>query len=155
YLPIRQLPHVFNPPKGFWNTSNESLVPENYPHRAMVGWTWSDPFRGARVREVLASGRKLTRMDHMQLQQDELSIPARTLVPLLRDLPVESERVQAAVDRLLQWDFVLDRDSVPAGIYAMWERKLADNIEELFIPRPVRRHISFSMKQIIDRILSP
>jgi hypothetical protein len=49
---------------------------------AEVGW--SDPFRGARVHEVLDSGRKLSMMDMMQLQQDELSIPARSLVPLLR-----------------------------------------------------------------------
>ena len=156
YLPIRQLPHAFNPPQGFWNTSNENLVPEGYPHRAMVGWTWSDPFRGARVREVLASGRKLSRVDHMLLQQDELSIPARMLVPLLRDLSADSETVREAARRLQNWDFVLDRDSVPAGIYVMWERKLTEHVERLFIPKPARADLrSLSMKRIIDWLLSP
>jgi penicillin G amidase len=156
YLPGRELPHVFNPPQNFWNTSNENLVPAGYPHRSMVGWTWSDPFRGARVHEVLASGRKLNMMDMMQLQQDELSIPARTLVPLLRQLDSEDLLIQEAIGRLLHWDFVLDRDSVAAGIYVMWERKIQDHMQQLLVPEEARPHLeSLSMKRILDWLLSP
>jgi penicillin amidase len=54
YLPIRQLPHVVDPDQGFWNTSNEAIVPSGYSHREALGWTWADPYRGARVAEVLA-----------------------------------------------------------------------------------------------------
>jgi penicillin amidase len=156
YLPIHDLPHVFNPTQGFWNTSNENLIPDGYPHRPHVGWTWADPYRGARVREVLDSGRRLNAMDMMRLQQDELSIPARTLVPLLRDLPIEADNVRQASRRMQDWDFVLDRDSVAAGIYAMWERQLADKIEKRFVPKAVRPHLgSLSMKRMIDWILMP
>jgi penicillin amidase len=156
YLPIGELPHVVNPPQGFWNTSNESLVPKDYPHRAMVGWTWADPYRGARVREVLASGRKLNLMDQMRLQQDELSIPARTLVPLLRDLPLTSDTLLEARKRLLSWDDVLDRDSVEAGIYVAWERRIAANLEQRFVPETVRKFLApLSMKRMIDWLLSP
>lgn len=156
YLPVRELPNINNPKEGFWNTSNENLVPKDYPHRNMVGWTWADPYRGARVREVLASGRKLTLMDHMRLQQDELSIPARTLVPLLRDLPLETEPLQEARKRLRGWDFVLDRDSVEAGIYVAWERRIAANIEKRFVPEAARKFLApLSMKRMIDWLLSP
>lgn len=156
YLAGRALPHVFNPPEGFWNTSNEALVPDGYPHRRAVGWTWSDPYRGARVREVLDSGRKLGMMEMMQLQQGELSIPARTLVPLLRQLDLEDERLQAAAARLQEWDFVLDRDSVAAGIYVMWERRIEDRMRDLLIPEEARQHLSsLSMKRIIDWLLAP
>jgi penicillin G amidase len=156
YLPGLELPNVFNPPQGFWNTSNENLVPPGYPHRAMVGWTWSDPFRGARVHEVLAAGRKLNQMDMMQLQQDELSIPARVLVPLLRPLEVEEARWERAIRLLRSWDFVLDRDSVPAGIYAMWERRLQENMRQLLVPEEVRPYLeSLSMKRVIDWLLAP
>jgi penicillin G amidase len=156
YLPGKQLPQVVNPPKGFWNTSNENLVPENYPHRRALGWTWVDPFRGARVHEVLAAGRKFNMMDMMQLQQDELSIPARMLVPLLRDLPPPNDEVGEAMRRLQDWDFVLDRDSVPAGIYAMWERRLKANLHGRLVPQAAQPHIkSLSMKRILDWLLAP
>ncbi len=156
YLPIRELPNVFNPEHGFWNTSNENLVPKDYPHRAMVGWTWADPYRGARVREVLASGRKLNHRDHMSLQQDELSIPARTLVPLLRDLPLQSETLREARKRLMNWNFVLDRDSVEAGIYVAWERRIVAQIEQRFVPEAARKFlVPLSMKRMIDWLLSP
>ena len=156
FLPGRELPHVFNPPQGFWNTSNQNLVPTGYPHRAMVGWTWSDPFRGARVREVLAAGRQVNLMDMMQLQQDELSIPARTLVPLLRKVESEDEQVREAILRLSNWDYVLDRDSVPAGIYVRWERRLEANLQELLVPEEARPYLeSLSMKRMIDWLLAP
>ncbi len=156
FLPGRELPHLANPAKGFWNTSNENLVPPDYPHRRAVGWTWVDPFRGARVHEVLASGRKLNMMDMMALQQDELSIPARMLVPLLRDLPLAEPAVEAAVERLRSWDYVLDRDSVAAGIYVMWERRLQANMRELLVPEAVRPQFeALSMKRITDWLLAP
>jgi penicillin G amidase len=72
YLPILALPNATNPQQGFWNTSNESLVPDNYPFRNAVGWTWTDPYRSNRVREVLASGQKFNLQDMAQLQNDSL-----------------------------------------------------------------------------------
>lgn len=166
FLPIDQLPHIENPPQGFWNTSNENLIPTDYAQREMLGWTWADPYRGARVHEVLSSGRKVNAMDMMQLQHDELSIPARTLVPLLRGLKIvdemapgekdHAERVQQAIDVLQNWNFVLDRDSVAAGIYAMWERRLAENLQQRLVPEVARPHIGpLSMKRIIDWLITP
>lgn len=156
YLPGRELPHTLDPEKGFWNTSNENLVAPGYEHRNAVAWTWADPYRGARVHEVLASGRKLNLMDMIRLQQDELSIPARTLVPLLRRLEPEDETLRQTIARLDRWDFVLDQDSVAAGIYVMWERRLAENTRELVVPEAARPYIdSLSMKRIIDWLLVP
>lgn len=156
YLPIKALPNVANPVQGFWNTSNENKITADHESRHAVGWNWADPYRGARVHEVLAAGRKLNMMDMMRLQQDELSIPARTLVPLLRDLQADSTTVNEAISLLRDWDFVLDRDSVPAGIYVAWERRLADSLAELMIPKAARPHFgSLSMKRMIDWLLSP
>jgi penicillin G amidase len=155
-LPGRDLPHQLNPARQFWNTSNENLVPPGYPYRNMVGWTWTDPFRGARVHEVLTSGRKLNMMDMANLQQDELSIPARTIVPLLRQMDPDDPLVREAIGRLLTWDFVLDRDSVPAGIYVMWERRIQENMQQLLVPEKARPYLdSLSMKRIIDWLLAP
>lgn len=156
YLPIHQLPNVLNPAKGFWNTSNENLVPPGYPHRRSVGWTWADPFRGARVQEVLGAGRKLSMTDMMSLQQDELSLPARMLLPLL---PVDQLRDPAALlaaEQLSNWDFVLSHDSVAAGIYIAWQRELASRLRRRLVAEPLRPYIgSLAMHQMIQSLLAP
>jgi penicillin amidase len=85
YLPIQSLPYVYNPEKGFWATANENLVPLNYIHRNAVGWEWADSWRADRINEVLGSGKKHSIDDMMRLQFDYLSIPARTLIPMLKD----------------------------------------------------------------------
>ena len=58
----------------------------------------------------------------MRLQQDELSLPARSLVPMLAGLKPAGDEGAQAIERLLAWDFVLGSDSVPAAIYATWEK---------------------------------
>jgi hypothetical protein len=57
---------------------------------------WGDEMRAVRIDEFLGSGRMFTIVDMMRLQQDELSIPARNLVPLLRDLPISDAAVSKA-----------------------------------------------------------
>ena len=81
YLPIKAKPHVYNPSSGIFATSNENVVPKNYPYSDAIGFSWSDPYRGDRVMEVLSSGRQHSMLDMARLQTDYLSIPARELNP--------------------------------------------------------------------------
>jgi len=120
-----------------------------------IGYTWSDPYRWARASEVLGSGRKFSLMDMVQLQHDYLSIPARTLVPLLADLKADEARVEEARRLLLEWDYVLDKNSVEAGIYVAFERRLFDNTAAIKIPPEVSDYVGIGMKTMIDLLLSP
>ena len=156
YLPIPELPHIANPDKGWWATANNNLIPADYPHRDAVAWTWSDPFRRDRIDEVLGSGRKHSLADMMQLQHDELAIPARTLVPLLRAVNPATDAGRRARERLLDSDFVLDRNSVAAGIYVEWERQLSVAVAAAVIPEPVRQVTgSPQLSRVIEWLLSP
>ena len=155
YLEIRHKPHVFNPEKGFWSTANQNLVPPGYEHRDAVGWSWSDPFRSARIDEVLATGRRFTMSEMMQLATDYVSLPARSLVPMLRgvDLPPGAE---AARGDLLNWDFALAPESREAAIYVSWEREIQRQMVPLVVPAEVRASLGrLSMKKIIDWLGSP
>lgn len=134
YLPVKSLPHVFNPKKGFWATANENLVPYNYAHRDAVGWSWADSWRADRINEVLGTGKKHSLNDMMRLQFDYLSIPAHTLVPLLKELKSTDQKIESARNQLLSWNYILDANSVEAAIYVMWERKISDNTLTLFVP---------------------
>ncbi|HEY5825016.1 MAG TPA: penicillin acylase family protein [Cyclobacteriaceae bacterium] len=153
YLPIESLPHVYNPEKGFWATANENLVPHNYEHRNAVGWEWADSFRADRINEVLGSGKKHSLADIMRLQADYLSIPARTLVPFLKDLKSGEAKTESARTMLLNWNFVLDKNSVEAAIYVAWEKKISENTVKLFVPEKGKTFVkTIPLSKVIDWI---
>jgi penicillin amidase len=156
YLPILQKPHAYNPPEGFIGTANNNLTPESYPHRNAIGWSWADPYRWARISEVLGSGRRVSMMDMMQLQTDYTSIPARSLVPLLASLPASRPATERARQALLAWDHVLDKQSVAAGIYEAWYRQLADAMLVVAVPAPARAMArGIPTKRIIEWLTVP
>ena len=107
FLPIDALPNVSNPPKGFYGTANNYTVPDGYEHWDALHYTWGDQMRAARVEEVLGAGRHLTTVDMMELQMDDLSVAARNLVPLLRNLPDVDGEIATAQTKLLDWDHIL------------------------------------------------
>ena len=155
YLPILAKPHEHNPERGYIETSNSNYTPPDFPYLEAIGFTWTDPYRWSRASELLASGRKLSMMDMIRLQHDHLSVPARTLVPLLADVEALDPSVDEARRRLLDWDYVLDKNSIEAGIYVAFERRLLDNIELLKIPADAREFLGIGMKRTIDLLLAP
>jgi len=158
FLPIKEKPHAFNPPDGYIATANNDLIPRDYPHMNAVGFVWTDPYRWARISEVLNSGRKLSVPDMMRLQTDYLSIVARQLVPLLRDVSVTaaSPDVERARRELLSWDFVLGKESVAAGIYEAWYRHLADNVSKTVIPAAARQfYRTLGASRLVQEVVSP
>jgi len=155
YLPINALPHVADPPKGYFATANNYLFPPEFPYKEALHYTGADPFRVSRISEVLGSGRLHTVADMMRLQNDNVSLPARSLVPLLRGAAVAGDALKAR-DLLLAWDFSVDADSVAAGVYEMWQRRLTANVRNLLVPKEAQSFIGQpSMKRVIDWLDAP
>jgi penicillin amidase len=155
FLPPKELPHVLNPEKGFYNTSNEYQIPSAWPYKDALHYVWADPFRAEEVAEFLGSGRRFTVADMAELQNSNLSIPARRIVPLLRDLKL-SGAAALATAQLERWNFVLDRDSVEAGIYEMFQRRLLLNMRELMVPKAAQQFIGIPpMSRIIAWLYAP
>ncbi len=157
YLPIKAKPHISNPSTGFFATANNDLVPHDYAHRGVAtGYLWSDPSRWARLNEVLGSGRKFTMADMMALQTDFVSLPARTIVPMLEYVEADDSRVERARSMLLSWDHILEASSAAAGVYVAFERRLLQNVSALFVPQELREHLGgYGMKQTLDRLIAP
>ena len=141
FLPIKKLPHVHNPEKGFWATANENNVPEGYAYRNAVGWTWAEKYRVMRINEVLSEKSRASLDDMMTLQSDYLSIPARELVPLLTNTTTNDPAVEASRKRLLNWDFKLEANSIQAGIYMAWEKELESGLRVKMIPESLSSYI--------------
>ena len=159
FLPIKALPSVFNPPKGYFGTANNYTlldVPGRYPYWEALHYTWGDQMRAARVEEVLAGARHMTVVDNMQLMMDELSVAARNLVRLLHDVPGLDGRVDRARRLLLAWDGVLDKESVEAAIYVSWERELRVAVHRTVVPAAARDYIrNVNTKRLIDWLTAP
>lgn len=140
YLPIRKLPRVINPEKGFLATANENNVPLKYANLHAVGYSWADPFRVQRINEVLGSGKKFTLTEMKELQFDYLSVPARILVGMLKEIQA-GEKNKQALQLLQNWDFTLVEKSPAAALYVAWEKKISESITNLMVPEAARKHI--------------
>lgn len=122
FLPMSELPRLYNPAAGYVATANHNILPPGYPHA--LGHEWATDWRFRRIDEVLRSRKGFTVEDFQALQHDEVSLPARRLVALLRDAKPKG----AEVERLLAWDHVLGRDSAEAAIFEVWVRKLVPKV---------------------------
>ncbi|MBL8268722.1 penicillin acylase family protein [Steroidobacter sp.] len=156
-LPIEQLPHALNPSQGFLATANNFLMPVDFKFPDAMTYEWSDSTRADRISEMLSTGQKFNVALNARMQNDELSLPARELVPLLAGLPLTGVTAQAR-DRLLAWNYVLDKDSVAAGIYQPWQTRLRDNFRDLILGEELAKQkprITASMKRMIDQLYAP
>jgi penicillin amidase len=155
YLNIKKRPHLLNPKNGFFATANQNVTPEDYKHWNTVGFSWADPYRGDRINEVLAGDNEITLEETKALQTDYFSIPARTLVPMLKDVNLKSDLSAQAKSTLLNWNFVLDKNSIAAGIYATWERKLSSEANAKFVPKELTGLIRIQLKKLISWLEAP
>ena len=156
YLPVQAKPHAYNPGEGYVITANENLTPTSFEFPEAIGFEWSDGYRGDRLKEVIASGRVLSLGDMAALQNDYLALPARELVPMLKNLSISDKTIAAARDQLLAWDFVLDKNSTTAAIYAAWEKAISSRMKELMIPAEAKPFVtSLSTYKVIGWLLAP
>ncbi|ADB36112.1 penicillin acylase family protein [Spirosoma linguale] len=156
FLPIDQLPNKLNPPEGYVATANNNLTSTNYPHRDALGWTWASPSRAHRIEEVLNDGTRKTMVDFMALQADYLSIPARTLVPLLQNLASPNDRTEQALSYLRRWDYKLTPNSVAASIYVAWEGQLKQAVYQEKVPEVAQPYLkTLPTKRVYDALLVP
>ncbi|MGA0556513.1 penicillin acylase family protein [Larkinella sp. VNQ87] len=155
FLPIEQLPNRTNPPQGFLVTANNNLIPSGFLHRDAVGWEWASPSRADRIAEVLTQKPRHSLSDFKKLQADYLSVPARRLVPLLKELPTPDESVEWARQQLLHWDYRLEPGSVPAAVYVAWENRLRTEVYERVVPEKAWKYMNAIATERLIQWLQP
>lgn len=87
FIPISERPSSFNPAVNYIVTANENVVPTDFNYPQTVGFSWSDPYRGLRIKEYLGGGKLLSVQDFMYLQTDYLSLPARQILSFIPGIP--------------------------------------------------------------------
>jgi penicillin amidase len=126
FIPFEALPQSLDPPSGRIVTANNDITPPGYD--GFIAARWDAPFRAQRIVELLdaARGAPLTAALTGAQQMDDLSIPARNLLPtLLAGLSGSlSNEAAAAVEMLRGWDFRMDRDQAAPLIFTAWVQTL-------------------------------
>jgi penicillin amidase len=155
YLPIIEKPHKKNPANGFFATANQNVIPRDYKKWDAIGFSWSDPYRGERVNQVLSENDSLTMKDMKDLQVDVTSLPAKKLIPYLDNIDLNVEQREFR-DILKNWDYRLTPNSAEASIYVFWENKIKEEAINAFVPIKVRPYLSsIQLKRIIEIVDNP
>ena len=156
YLPIIEKPNIFNPKEGFFATANQNVTPISYDKWNAIGFSWSDPYRGDRVDDILSSKKKLSMQDMIDLQVDYFSYPSVYLIDLLNEV-IDNEnnflsQYGRFIDLLNYWDNKLLKNSIAAMIYVNWERTIIKMFHEEYLPEEVNELLSVQLYTIIDQI---
>ena len=120
YRALDETPHALNPAQGFLASSNNQIVPKNWPYE-IPGFY--DPYRITRVVAQLPSIHTPAQMHAMQL--DVVSVLA------LRWKSLAAEGADPGDARLLNaWDGRMSADSKAATLFEAWWRRLPHAIFE-------------------------
>lgn len=122
-IPFDQLPHALDPPSGRFVNANNKVTPPGYPfHVTTQGW--DAPYRAARIEALLAGAQKGTLRKFAEIQADNVSLPARELLPLLSNIDVTEPQAKAVLERMKRWNGLMDREKPEPLIYSAWLREL-------------------------------
>ena len=156
YLPVLQRPFSNDPAEGFIVTANENRTNADYPFMNTIGYSWADPYRHDRIRDVLNTTKKFTVSDMMKLQTDYYSIPAKEFVSLLREVDSADTTIQKMKQALMQWDFFLSSQSTEATLFVEWEKWLEKKmIQKLNLDTITNPAINISTKRLIELLGKP
>ncbi len=156
YLPMSKLPQVYNPSKHFIATANHNILPPDYGFE--LGYEWTAPFRFLRISEYLTgTARKFTVSDFERLQHDELSLPARELKEVLKEIPSVPTDLRPYYDLLAGWDCVMSKDSAAAALYQFTIGKLPAAIFRKHLPEKAWPLVAgrISLRKTFDALKAP
>jgi len=113
YIPFEQLPQVFNPDGGLIVTANARVTgPEYKPY---ITEHWEEPYRTARIYELLHDKHDLRPEDMLKVQTDTFSFPhlfmAEQLAAAAKAFPSKDERARKLVQQAKDWNGMADANS--------------------------------------------
>jgi penicillin amidase len=113
YIPFDQLPQAFNPESGFIVTANARVVGPNY--KPYLTDRWDEPYRTARIYDLLHDKHDLRPEDMLKVQTDTYSYPhlflAEQLSSAAKTAQPKDVRAQKLIERVKDWSGIADADS--------------------------------------------
>lgn len=123
FIPAAEHPREENPTRGFVSSANQHPVDASYPYALSGVWNATSQARAWRLNELLDNGSALTHEDMLALQDDDLDVVARRVVPKLlvwldrSNLPAGSQSLLADLEK---WDFRHTTQNTVGVFYEKW-----------------------------------
>jgi penicillin amidase len=113
YIPFEELPQAFNPDDGLIVTANARVVGKDFiPY---LTDDWEEPYRTARIWDLLHDKHDLRPADMLKVQTDTYSYPdvflAEQLAPAAKIKPAKDARTQRLIELAKDWNGIADADS--------------------------------------------
>jgi penicillin G amidase len=157
YIPFEQLPHSLNPEDGIIVTANARVTGPNY--KPYLTDRWEEPYRTARIHDLLDDKNNLNVADMLKVQTDTYSYPefflAEQLVAAAKtNLPKDS-RARQIVTQAKDWNGIADADSPLPSFFVAFRRKVLEAILEPYLGDQTTlytwRSTTFLQKILTDR----
>jgi len=152
YIPFADLPNIFNPPNGAIVNANNKIVGDAYPY--FISRDWDAPYRAERILTMLGEKRgKYEMQDAVRMQADNVSLVAKTLLPLMTTFEPQSPLGRRVISQMRTWNGHMDRDVEEPLIFMSWLRRFSRAVYEDELGENASAFWSFR-PLFIQRILS-
>ena len=157
YIPFDQLPQALNPDSGLIVTANARVVGPAY--KPYLTDRWEEPYRTARIYDLLHDKHGLRPADMLKVQTDTFSYPhlflADQLVAAAKTATPNDPRTKKLIDGLKDWNGIADADSPEVSFLVALRRSALALILEPYLgdePNLYRwRATTFLQKILTDR----
>jgi penicillin G amidase len=157
YIPFDQLPQALNPESGLIVTANARVVGPDY--KPYLTDRWEEPYRTARIYDLLHDRHDLRPEDMLKVQTDAYSFPhlflADQLSASLRTVRPTDPRAQKLIEGLKDWNGIADANSSEVSFLEETRRAAIDLLLEPFLGKETAlyewRSTAFLQKILTDR----
>lgn len=130
-IPADQNPAVKNPPRGFVSSANQPSTDRSYPY--YINWEFAGYERAHRINTRLTAMQHATADSMRNLQNDNYSILAENVLPLMLKL-LQTDKLNASERRayniVRRWNMYYNPVERGAGIFEIWQKDLYRRIWE-------------------------
>ena len=157
YLPFEQLPQALNPDSGFIATANARVVGPNY--KPYLTDRWEEPYRTARIYDLLHDRRDLRVEDMLKVQTDTYSYPhvflSDQLLAAAKTAKPKDPRAQQLIDGLKDWNGIADANSPEISFLSAVRRAALELVLEPVLGDQTNlyqwRSMTFLQRTLADR----
>lgn len=127
-VPFEEMPHTYNPEKGYVVTCNHKIIPDDYPH--FLGNIWMNGYRANRLEELFGKKEKFAIDDMKRMQLDVQCIPALQFIEEYRGLRLDDLNLDLMKQQLISWDGQLTTETVAGCIYQVTRHFMSEVLFE-------------------------
>jgi penicillin amidase len=131
-IPFDELPHEFNPERGYVYSANNRTVDDTYPYH--ISTWYSRPYRADRIKELLEMKEQFTIDDFKLMQNDKVSkfpeIFLEKFLPEIVKIDDWNSNERSALDLLVSWNYDMAPEKAAASVCEIWSYYMIKSVFE-------------------------